>query len=162
MANDHFSSGVLTLTFGSPKTPKSVLAEDNVMHTALVHKPFYSHEHLDARRQISGRGYDMSPVEGPIIMFRSLDATELDERRVVKALGGHFRPIFNYRREILGYLKEGLRCYVCSSLCSTHMQGGNPLSKKLGVWWCLPCLTKYTISKLITRSSISPVLTWSS
>ena len=66
-------------------------------------------------------------------------------RKRVKALGARYELVFNYKREILGRLKSGQRCYIClciiPGMLHTHIA-------EWGLKWCPACFKKYTVGKL--------------
>ena len=68
----------------------------------------------------------------------------LPVRKRVKALGAGYELVFNYKREILGRLKSGQRCYIClciiPGMLYTHIA-------EWGLKWCSACFKKYTVGK---------------
>lgn len=62
-----------------------------------------------------------------------------------RMLGGHYRPEYDYKREIFGRLAGGLSCQICL----------RPITGRTKPWnirLCQLCFHKYTISKFILRS----------
>lgn len=90
--------------------------------------------------------YDSSPIRSnygdPSAGYSSAG---LSERRRIQALGGPYQPMFNYRREIVGYLKTSKRCYICLNLKGPAGESVN--TWRWGILFCTECLKKHTVSK---------------
>ncbi|MCJ1389018.1 hypothetical protein MMC18_001871 [Xylographa bjoerkii] len=88
-------------------------------------------------------GYDISPIRNNFAPSPSLDRGDRSLRKPVKALGSAYKPVFNYKREILGHLKAGQRCYLCLSIKTDR---DTPVHRwHWGLLWCRTCLAKYTV-----------------
>ena len=91
-------------------------------------------------------GYDISPVRNNFSPPPLLDCGDRFLRKPVKALGSAYKAVFNYKREILGHLKTGQRCYLCLSIKTDR---DTPVHRWYwGLLWCRTCLAMYTVGKL--------------
>ena len=91
-------------------------------------------------------GYDLSPIR---THFPSLfSGFEISQRKKVQAIGGQYEPFFNYKREILGYLRTSRRCFVCLSI-KTSLDSA-VTCRRWGMLWCSHCIAEYTIGKSTT------------
>lgn len=68
----------------------------------------------------------------------------LPERKQVKALGGPYQAIFNYKREIMGRLESLKRCFVCLHY-ECFLKQVPVGHQHWGIRWCDDCLGQYTI-----------------
>ena len=94
-------------------------------------------------------GYDMSPIRNNFSPQPLLDRGEHFLRKPVKALGSTYKSAFNYKREILGHMKTGQRCYLCLSIKADR---DTPVHRRFwGILWCRTCLATYTVGKLSTE-----------
>lgn len=73
-----------------------------------------------------------------------------DDDKPLQALGRFYRSCFNYRTEILGWLRSDGRCKVC--LMEQAFVSDATLHEIRDIRWCTRCLNKYFISK-----SLAPV-----
>ena len=90
-----------------------------------------------------GIGYDLSPIKAE---FPSLFSMPLAAgRRKIAALGGPYQPLFNYKREILGYMKTLKRCFLCLSI-KTSLDS-SVTCWKWGILWCSYCIADYSVGK---------------
>lgn len=95
----------------------------------------------------SHSGYDLSPTQSDHGgASRAFSSAALHGRRHVQALGGSYQPVFNYKREIVGYLKTSQRCYICLNLTSADGEAVD--TWRWGILFCNECLKQHTISKL--------------
>ncbi|MCJ1383452.1 hypothetical protein MMC17_006566 [Xylographa soralifera] len=89
-------------------------------------------------------GYDISPIRNNFSHLPLLDRGDPFLRKPVKALGSAYKPVFNYKREVLGHLKTGQRCYLCLSIKTDR---DTPVHRRhWGLLWCRTCLATYTVA----------------
>ena len=62
-------------------------------------------------------------------------------RKRILALGGPIDNSIRYRRELLGNLHYGSRCYICYEVSNTQ----RPTTQKFGMFFCDNCLTALTL-----------------
>ena len=92
-------------------------------------------------------GYDLSPSRSNYGgISTGFSPAGFSGRQHIQALGGPYEPVFNYKREIVGYLKTSQRCYICLNL-------KGPAGESVNIWrwgilFCTDCLKEHTVSKL--------------
>ncbi|MCJ1257558.1 hypothetical protein MMC24_005384 [Lignoscripta atroalba] len=93
----------------------------------------------------NSEGYDVSPTRnGFDVALASNPQPHLGSRKRVRALGGPYQQVFNYKREIIGYIQTYMRCWICLNIKCSNAQ---PVSSwHWGILFCNDCLKKHVIS----------------
>ncbi|KAA6415373.1 MAG: hypothetical protein FRX48_00088 [Lasallia pustulata] len=90
-------------------------------------------------------GYDLSPTRSKYGgISTGISSAGLSGRQHVQALGRPYEPVFNYKREIVGYLKTSQRCYICLNLKGPAGESVN--TWRWGILFCTECLKEHTVT----------------
>ncbi|MCJ1479203.1 hypothetical protein MMC13_007887 [Lambiella insularis] len=94
----------------------------------------------------AGGNITFAPPSVPFTLYppTALSPTVIPWREPVRALGSAFKPGFNYKREIVGHLRSGVRCYVCLDIKDGPVK---PVRfREWGLLWCSSCFAQHTIT----------------